>query len=56
MCWFFEKGQNGHHYNGAGIESVNLTSIARALSSRFDIPDQPEYLTLEQAACLSGVI
>ena len=44
-----EQGQSGHHYNGAGIESINLTMIANALAKRFDISDRHEYLTVEQA-------
>ncbi len=44
-----EHGQTGYHYNGAGIETINLSLIASALAKKFNIPDQPEYLTVEQA-------
>ncbi len=44
-----EQGENRHHYNGASVESVNLTVIASALARRFNITDNPEYLTIEQA-------
>jgi len=44
-----ERGEKGHHYNGAGIESVNVSLIAKAIANRFNVSDQLEYLSAEQA-------
>jgi len=44
-----ERGAPGSSFNGAGIVSMQVGKIARALASRFGKPDDLDVLTVEQA-------